>query len=362
MHVVIIEFSDALAHYSIQLANALGKLCRVTLLLPDAVGGQVDIVDRERINLRLFQKPRMRQLSNLKMIWHLRRYVLELKPDLVHTTSLHLWGSPGVGLFFPIPMVATVHDVERHVGEHGFWAIPSAFYAWQWQWAQQIIVHAKNLRQKLLIRYDRRPDQVHVIPIGAYNIYNCGNTDAQVESPNTVLFFGRIWGYKGLQYLIDAEPIVSESIPDFRIIIAGHGEPFEKYQQRMVNSDRFEVYNWTIPDDEIGALFQRASLVALPYIEASQSAIVSIAYAYGKPVVATMVGGLPDVVLDGQTGLLIPPADSQSLAQAIIKLLKDPVLRHQMGKNAKQFAEEELSWDNVAKKTLKVYQQVLGTD
>jgi glycosyltransferase involved in cell wall biosynthesis len=356
MHVVLIEFSTSLAPYSVQLANALGKLCQITLMLPDTSGDLVNQVDQQNVNLKLFRKPRMRQLANLNMIRRLRRQIQDMQPDLVHIPSLDIWGTPGLGLFFPIPIVATVHDVERHPGEHGLWGFPSAVYPWQWRWAKQIIVHATNSRQQLLNKYGRQADRVHVIPIGAYSFYSHWAVDNQPEKPNTLLFFGRIWGYKGLQYLIDAEPLISRSIPGVRIIIAGQGEPIEKYKRSMVNPDRFEVHDQFIPNEEVAALFQQASLVVLPYIEASQSAVVTVAYAFGKPVVATRVGGLPDVVLDGQTGLLVPPADARSLAEAVIKLLKDSTLRYLMGQNAKRFSEGELSWDKVAEKTLKVYQ------
>ena len=264
------------------------------------------------------------------------------------------------GLFHKFPLVSTVHDIERHPGERNLWAIPSSIYRWQWKWADQMIVHAATIRQQLISQYNCETDRVHVIPIGSYNLYRLLANPAQRESPNTVLFFGRIWGYKGLQYLIEAEPLITQAVPDARIVIAGHGEPFEKYRQMMVNPHNFEVHNYRIPDEEVGHFFQQASVVALPYVEASQSGVTSVAYAFGKPVVATRVGGLPDVVKDGQTGLLVPPANAQSLAEAIVTLLKDASLRRKMGLKAKEFAETELSWQGIAHKTLNVYQQVVS--
>ena len=76
--------------------------------------------------------------------------------------------------------------------------------------------------------------------------------------------------------------------------------------------------------DEVRAtLFQQASVVALPYIEASQSGVVPLAYMHMKPVVATTVGGLPEMVDDGRTGYLVPPRDEQALATAVVRLLRD---------------------------------------
>jgi glycosyltransferase involved in cell wall biosynthesis len=327
-------------------------------MLPEAVGNQIDHVDHQKVNLHLFKMPRLRQPANIGMVYQLRRQIKDLQPDLVHIAYWHIWGTPGLGLFYPIPLVATVHDVERHPGERGLWGVPSAIHPWQWRWAKQIIVHATSARQQLLTQYGCQAEQVHIIPIGEYNFYSHWATQHHPEKPNTILFFGRIWGYKGLQHLIEAEPLITQAVPDVRIIIAGQGEPFEKYRQKMVNPDQFEVYNRFIRNEEVAIFFQQASLVVLPYVEASQSGVVSVAYTFSKPVVATRVGGLPDVVREGETGLLVPPANPPELAKAVITLLKNPTLRQQMGQKAQQFAQTELSWDSVAQKTLKVYQQI----
>ena len=357
MHVVLIEFGCS-TPYPVHLANAMGQLCRVTLMLPEAGSNFADKVDRERVNVQLFHMPRIRQPANLAMVWHLHRRLKALRPHLVHITFWHLWATPGLGMCAPFPLVATVHDVSRHPGERGLWAIPPALYRWQWRWADQVIVHATAARQQLLTQHGCQPERVHVIPVGSFDFYRACAHDTQPERPNTVLFFGRIWGYKGLQYLIEAEPLITRAVPNARIVIAGYGEPFEKYRRAMVNPHHFEVHNYRIPDEQVAHFFQQASVVALPYVEASQSGVVPVACAFGKPVVATRVGGLPDMVIEGQTGLLVPPADARSLAEAIIKLLKDTPLRHQMGQRARQFAETELSWQRIAQKTLTVYQKI----
>ena len=81
----------------------------------------------------------------------------------------------------------------------------------------------------------------------------------------------------------------------------------------------------------MGELFQRASIVVLPYIEGSQTGIIPIAYSFKKPVIATNVGSISEVVEDGVTGFIVPPRDSHALADAIIKILKDDDLRKRDG-------------------------------
>ena len=93
----------------------------------------------------------------------------------------------------------------------------------------------------------------------------------------------------------------------------------------MSRPERFIVHNRFIRATECDELFRQASIVVLPYIEATQSGVIPLAYSYAKPVVATRVGALAEVVDDGKTGRLVPPADSESLAAAIVELLRDPV-------------------------------------
>ena len=119
----------------------------------------------------------------------------------------------------------------------------------------------------------------------------------------TILFFGRIWEYKGLEYLIRAEPLITAEVPNAKIVIAGEGEDFDRYRRLMVHPERFVVYNEYVSDDVRATLFQQASVVALPYIEASQSGVLPLAYMHMKPVVATTVGGLPEMVDDGSDGI-----------------------------------------------------------
>jgi glycosyltransferase involved in cell wall biosynthesis len=99
--------------------------------------------------------------------------------------------------------------------------------------------------------------------------------------------------------------------------------------------------------------------VVLPYIQASQSGVIPVAYAFAKPVVTTNVGCLADVVTDRQTGLVIPPGDISALAAAMIQLLSDAVLRNSLGQNAYQKMRDELSWDKIARMTFAVYQSTI---
>jgi glycosyltransferase involved in cell wall biosynthesis len=145
-------------------------------------------------------------------------------------------------------------------------------------------------------------------------------------------------------------------------MIAGQGEDFSRYARMMVHPERFIVHNEFISEDRTAEYFRRACVVVLPYIEASQSGVIPLAYSAAKPVVATTVGGLPEMVEEGRTGYLVAPRDAADLAKALVRLLLDPTLRRQMGANAKEKIERECSPEAIARQTVEVYHRaVRGT-
>ena len=157
-----------------------------------------------------------------------------------------------------------------------------------------------------------------------------------------------------------AEALIAERVPGVRTVIAGKGEDLARYERLMADPSRFEVHNSFVSNEERAALFGRASVVVLPYIEASMSGVVPLAYAHGKPVLATTVGGLPEIVEHGETGLLVPPGDEHALADAAVRLLGDGALRRRLGEGGRRKLERELSSEAVARATLRVYEQALA--
>jgi len=356
MHAMLIDFT--FFSYTVQLANALTELCDVTVMLPDRAPAHTVEAIKESVHLRRFHMPRRRHPTNLLMVHSLFRAIRRIRPDVVHQLAWHPWMTLALPAFPRVPLVTTIHDAKRHPGDRESLA---PFQETNWRRSEQVIAHADNVKQQVVEECHLPEDKVQVVHIGPYSVYRNWISDEVSEKPGTILFFGRIWEYKGLQHLIQAEPLITQQVPDARIVIAGHGEPFEKYEQQMVNRDRFVVHNHYIPDHMVTRLFQEASVVALPYVEASQSAVLAIAYALGKPVVATAVGGIPEVLDHGETGYLVPPSDPPALADAIVKLLQDDTLRRKMGRRALEKAETELSWSAAARKTLQVYQKATAS-
>jgi len=201
---------------------------------------------------------------------------------------------------------------------------------------------------------------VFVVPHGCLFSFLSDRSYGISEEPHTALFFGRIQKYKGLKYLIEAEPLVTKKFPDFRVIVGGKGDDLEPFHSVLSLNPHFEVHDRFIPNEEVHYFFERCSFVVLPYVEASQSGIVAMAFAFGKPVIVTDVGSLAEVVQDGRSGLIVTPRDSRELADAIIYLLKNGDARKKMKKEASRLAKTTLSWEHIASLTEKVYQESLA--
>jgi len=139
-----------------------------------------------------------------------------------------------------------------------------------------------------------------------------------------VLCFGFIKPYKGVRHLIEAAPALKQRFgAELRILVVGdiYGDrrPYFDLVERLGVGDTLRIIDGFVPDETVEAYFCAADLVVLPYVSATQSGIVQIAYNYDTPVVTTNVGGLPEVVIDGETGFLVPPADPAALADAIVR-------------------------------------------
>ena len=145
------------------------------------------------------------------------------------------------------------------------------------------------------------------------------------EKEKVLLFFGFVREYKGLKYLIQALPRITEKCEDVRLFVVGdfgsaeNREVYEKLMEENQVKDFVTICDGYIPDREIEKFFAACDLVVLPYVSATQSGIVQIAYGFEKPVVVTNVGGLPDVVEDGKTGYVVEPENPVALADAVVR-------------------------------------------
>jgi glycosyltransferase involved in cell wall biosynthesis len=226
----------------------------------------------------------------------------------------------------------------------------------------RIIVHTQ-IHKRYLLKMGFPTDKIEVIPQGTFDLFFriCRHDRAVKEERNTILFFGNIVWSKALDILTDAIPLVVKEIPDVKLIIAGDGViPKRSWQVITKYRLNFEIHNYFIPNEKVAEFFSHASLVVIPNRrQEGHSGVLTVAYSFGKPVVTTNVGEFPMLVRDAGCGLAVPPENPEALAEAIITLLRDEGLRKKMGGNALKMAEK-LSWDNIAKMHMKLYEEALN--
>jgi len=213
--------------------------------------------------------------------------------------------------------------------------------------------------------------KVHVIPQGNFSDFS-GEALTKERAKEilgidlkqrVILFFGLIKRYKGVEYLIKAFPMVKKRLPRTKLLIAGKpNEDFSPYESLIANLGIVEdviTHLRFIPYEELVAYFCAADVVVLPYLKTYQSAVVFTAYTFGRPVITTATGGLPEAIEKGKSGYVVPPADEQTLAEAICEVLSDEPMMAQMGDYARHLAETKYSWPDIARATLKVYRSLV---
>ncbi|NJK86645.1 MAG: glycosyltransferase [Bacteroidales bacterium] len=179
-------------------------------------------------------------------------------------------------------------------------------------------------------------------------------------------FFGIITKYKGIDLLLQAFIRLSEKNSNLYLVIAGRvsDEYTEEFGQLMNQYDHHpQIVKILkhIPKEEVPLLFEAADVVLLPYLEASQSGVLFMSYANGKPVIAPNLGGFPNDVVEGKTGLLFEPGDAESLYSALVKFNNQ---YESDFKNSKEsiitFSRENYSWEQSGKKLIEIYNHLIG--
>lgn len=285
------------------------------------------------------------------------RFIRALRPSVVHFDDVDV--SPRMALVSPLladaPIVVSVHDPNPHLGEY---PRRKDFARWlMFKRAQRFVLHHDYAKSDFKRRYKLPPERVHIVRFGAYDVFRSWLDERAHQDPRTVLFFGRLSPYKGLEVLYRAAPSVAREVPGVRFVIAG--QAVAGYQlpvaPALPNGGCFEMINGQVSNAHAARLFARASVVVCPYVEASQSGVVLTAFAFERPVVATRVGGLPEYVQDDVSGILVPPEDPQALAVGLIRVLKDASLQGRYRVGIAELVAGPLSWSRAADQLLSVY-------
>jgi glycosyltransferase involved in cell wall biosynthesis len=272
------------------------------------------------------------------------------RPDVVHVQD-SLANDPRLALASGLltrPYALTVHDPIPHPGDAPARRVSTAIRAALRRRAGLVFVHSEELGRELAATGGINAP-IEVVPHGV----GAATATPLPETPN-LLFFGRMSHYKGLDVLLDAMPSLWERHPELRLTVAGEGEAID---HPVIGDKRLTCHFEHIPEEDVGGLFDAASFVVLPYRQASQSGVGSLARQYGRAVIATAVGGLPELV-GPDWGEIVPPEDPAALTAAILRLLDTPGLAAAMGEAAAR-SLGDASWPAVGRATVAAYRRHL---
>jgi glycosyltransferase involved in cell wall biosynthesis len=239
------------------------------------------------------------------------------------------------------------HNVVEH--ESAGWK--SRLTLWVLHYGNRFVVHTNEDRANLLHLIPRAEVRVHVHPV--YNQFPEPGNELPKRGSLELLFYGFVRPYKGLDLLLEA---MAQTPGDVYLTIAGEFWEGEKEIRARIQSlgldDRVELRPRYHTEEETAELFARSDVVVLPYRSATGSGVVPLAYHYNKPVIATRVGGLLDVVQHGQTGLLVESENVKALAEAIESMTRTGAMAMVP---AIQALKSSMTWTSLASTILDGY-------
>lgn len=359
MKIVLVSLArrGGMVHFLAELANGLAPLGSLTVAKSSQAESSYFSRKIGRILVDTSGGPIRRLIRSVSpTTWRRLSHQLDaVQADVVHIVGVHEW-NPMVALVckrLRKPLVYTVHDPNAHPGAP--WTIRASDWITA-RMADRIVVLTKDGRRQLQSRgFARR--EIRVIPHPIYTLFRRWRSRApKVE--RTILYLGRIAAYKGLDVLIKAYAAARESLIGWRLIIAGGGH-LPASSADLAAKD-IEILNRYLSDKAVARLMETASMVVLPYTTATQSGVVALAQAFGVPVIATAVGGMKEMIVQGKTGILVPPGDIHALARAMSSLAGDPRRLSRMRKAAPGIAEKRWSPEAIARDHRKLYAEVIG--
>ncbi len=321
----------------------------------------------------------------LTYYWRLICYTATGQPKLFHilwNNKFELFDRTFLMLYYKLMgkrVVLTAHNVNRRKRDGTDSWLNRLSLRIQYQLSDHTFVHTDRMKKELVSDFAVSADKVSVIPFGINNTVPKTSITAAgarrllgiAESDKTILCYGQIAPYKGLEYLIAAFAELLKRDRSYRLIIAGKPKWNQDYwnqiaqlitnrgvQRRVI--ERIEH----VPDGETELYFKAADVLVLSYTEVFQSGVIFLGYSFGLPAIVADVGSLKDEIIEGKTGFVFTPRDSSDLARKIEEYFHSELFRNLETNRfqIKEYANERYSWRTVAALTTAVYSDLLFSD
>lgn len=294
-------------------------------------------------------------IKNLLLSIRVFFFILKRRFDIIHTDFFYTKYLMLLYVFRKKTLI-TVHDPIPHTGEKDI--VLEKYKKIAYKLVNKIILLNDKQTDSFINEYQIPLDKIEFNKLGIYDCLTAYKDESIKPKEKSILFFGRISPYKGLEYLCEAMLSVNRTIPESALTIAGSGAIY--FNNFDYQTPFIRWINEFISIDNLVHLIQQADIVVVPYIDATQSGVIMTAHAIGKPVIATAVGGLVDAIEDGKTGVLVKAKSSEELSIAIIDLLQNPKKKEQMISDiSKRYLSGIYSWDVICNKYIDIYKRYI---
>jgi L-malate glycosyltransferase len=298
---------------------------------------------------------------DLTAAWRLSRILKQLKPDIVHAHDPHGVAMAGLALSMSTQLAKPPLVAARRVDFH---LRGSSLSRWKYRQVDCFLCASEAIRKMLIgdgVPAARAVTVHEGIDLERVEAAPPANLHADLWLPHQAPIVGNVAAlvaHKGQRHLVEAARLVLPQVPDARFVIAGEGElrPALERQIKDHHLEKHVLLAGFRPD--VLSLHKAFDIFVMSSVTEGLGTSLLDAMAAGKPVVATTAGGIPEVVVDGETGFLVPPRDHDAMAGAIVTLLKDDALRQRMGEAGRARVRRIFSAERMVQDTLRVYQRV----
>jgi L-malate glycosyltransferase len=298
---------------------------------------------------------------DLGAAWRLSRLLKRLRPDIVHAHDPHGVAMAGLALSMSTQLAKPPLVAARRVDFH---LRGNSLSRWKYRQVDCFICASGAIREMLVgdgVPPARAVTVHEGIDIERVDAAAPAKLHEELWLPHHAPIVGNVAAlvpHKGQRHLIEAARLVLPQVPDARFVIAGEGElrPALDRQIKEHHLEKHVVLAGFRPD--VLSLHKTFDIFVMSSVTEGLGTSLLDAMAAGKPVVATAAGGIPEVVVDGDTGFLVAPRDHEAMSAAIVRLLKDEALRQRMGAAGRKRACTMFSAERMVQETLRVYQRV----
>jgi sugar transferase (PEP-CTERM/EpsH1 system associated) len=292
----------------------------------------------------------------------------EFRRYRIHIAHTHSWATAMEGIIgahlAKVPII--VH------GEHGTMKTNTRLHVqiqrWLWRTTDQVLSVSSVLRENLHKKFNFPKERIRVVANGvdlSRFAFSRSGVDykARLGLPANALAIGavgRVVPVKAYPVLLKACKLVFKEIPNAHLLLVGDGPLLDTLVQFTQDNAMANRVHFLGARKDVPEILRGLDVYVLSSQSEGMSNTILEAMASGRPVIATAVGGNPELVVDGETGLLVPPNDPEAMAAAITKLLRESELRQQMGRAGRRCVEQHFSLDVMVRNYAKVYLEVFG--